>query len=70
MTTLFFIQKNVYGKTLFYPDDKWSTSICQVNGSKTLTETQLKALIQGGFSIKVKVPEALVFTDVTNNVKD
>lgn len=54
---LVFIQKVVYGKTLFYPNNDAAVSICAVAGAnkKTMTVNDLKTLKAGGFDIEVSV---------------
>ena len=52
--TLTFIQKSVYGKTLFYPADEFSSSICLVANQKSLSENDLNKLSAGGFKIVVQ----------------
>jgi hypothetical protein len=54
---LFFIQKTVYGNTLFYPvEGTLAASICKVAGRKTFTMKELKTLSEGGFEIEINAP--------------
>lgn len=54
-TKLTFIQKNVYGKTLFYPNDVFAAAICKVARQKTMTLHDLEILQVAGFEILTSI---------------
>lgn len=67
---LTFIQKSVYGKTLFYPIGAESKSICKVANQKTMSENDLNVLNDGGFEIEIKQAGLQVFVkNADNNTK-
>lgn len=59
--TLSFVQKNVFGRILFYPINELATSICRVASQKSLPKKDLLVLQEGGFIINVQVEQIAVF---------
>lgn len=50
-TKLEFTVKTVYGRDLFYPQNKQAAHVAALIGKKTLTTAQIKVLIEIGFKI-------------------
>jgi hypothetical protein len=56
--TVKFYAKKVYGNTLLYPANEQAEKFCELTGTKTLQEWQLKRIFELGFNLEqVSDPE-------------
>tara|TARA_R100000458_G_C8222957_1_gene206763 strand:+ start:713 stop:952 length:240 start_codon:yes stop_codon:yes gene_type:complete len=56
--TVKFYAKKVYGSTLLYPANEQAEKFCELTGTKTLQEWQLKRIFELGFNLEqVSDPE-------------
>ena len=56
--TVKFYAKKVYGNTLLYPANEPAKRFCELTGTKTLQEWQLKRIFELGFNLEqVSDPE-------------
>ena len=57
LTVKFYAKKN-YGKTLLYPANEQAEKFCELTGTKTLQEWQLRRIFELGFNLEqVSDPE-------------
>ena len=54
-------QRNVYGKTVFYPICQLSTALARIAKTKTLTTENLVILTNAGFDSEVKGCDSRIF---------
>ena len=58
--------KNVYGEVKYYPFNEQAQRVANMFGQRTLTERNLKALIDMGFEVSNKPAPQLTFSKGQN----